>query len=1201
MRNGITLFGCLLCILITSACDYSGQTWSSTQPLKAGSNIVIPAGSRVLLDASPKVVYGSISISGTLVVANADVELSSEWIRVQNGGSLIVGTSDCPITKKVTITLNGLRGSTNEMGSDPVDGATFGTKGLIVATGGSVQMFGSINGPTWTRLSSTARNGTKTLQLEDSINWSVGDKVVIASTDFSEVLDFKAYQGKDDYKESIGQPFPDQNEVRTIAAVNGKQITLDAPLTFDHWGQGNEKAEVGLLTRRIVIKGDDRSASDNFGGHFLMRKGPITQVEPPQTLRTEISQISGVEFTQMGQQGILGRYPAHFHVMQDTTDVFFSSNSIHDTFQRAISVHESYNVKLENNVAFNVKGHMYFLEDGGEHNTLFHHNLGVKADPIGRETGRQLLPTDNRPAIFWITNPDNTWTDNAAVGGFHGYWFSMAEHPMAVGAKLWANSPWMWPRRLPLKKFDGNVAHSVRHTGLMIDDMQKADGTTEMGNYSPREGPYNDTLAGKPVTAVYNRFTAYKCRDSGVWGKGAGGRFTSLYLSDNSRAFMVNGNSLLENSIIVGETDNKGNRIFPYNNADRSYPDPWGNVNTILSGHSSYDFGGPQLLVNNKFVNFVSTDKRKAGALVSLAYGPYMNYPKNQLSQLTFDNANQVYIAYSNVDAQYGWNVIDIDGTTTGVKGGAWIQSNETHVRRQGCQLKSSWNAYVCPLFAEGYVQLATTLPGLPESSGLFRENSTDSRKVHVSFYPFGGKTDGPKGQSQGGGTLLLNNLIGGRGYSMKFTADDGTLGKSPKTLRLNMQSSSPGDFIIIGVPYPKGTTFQVKQQGYPYTVWTAAGSFADLSPTSYYYDSSTAHLYFLLINSVSGPSSYNSYHGYGVSDAGYYNPVDITANCGGCLVSPYVIPPVPQLPRGLYQEGYHANLLPTTTSNYTGTAFFYLTPDSFSGDVKLTYKIFHNVPGTTNKLSLNVGTTTITTKAIEFGNSAVQSVWKMSKSQWQSLVDGQLFVSLKDNNNKEILRGQIQCDNKCTRPPTGVTSNACKPSYGILPLYQDSNYVSPMQIQKWGDAKGDLNFTGDFLCGRSSMKISVTDGFFGGSWWANGNLFQIDPKYKYLEFYAKVVKGFGEYSFAVGAHNSSSALSTITTDRNKVDNYIIDEFQWTRVRISTGEMKVIGQTVKMLGFQNNVWPPRYTEFLIDEWRFAEEGGQRRSLRMQMN
>lgn len=33
----------------------------------------------------------------------------------------------------------------------------------------------------------------------------------------------------------------------------------------------------------------------------------------------------------------------------------------------------------------------------------------------------QVIPTDKSPSLFWITNPNNTFTNCAAVGGKFGY------------------------------------------------------------------------------------------------------------------------------------------------------------------------------------------------------------------------------------------------------------------------------------------------------------------------------------------------------------------------------------------------------------------------------------------------------------------------------------------------------------------------------------------------------------------------------------------------------------------------------------------------------------------------------------------------------------------------------------------------------------------------------------------------------------
>ena len=94
--------------------------------------------------------------------------------------------------------------------------------------------------------------------------------------------------------------FPDQNERRIITTVvSPNTFELSAPLNFTHWGVGDERAEVGLITRNIVFRGDSSSESDGFGGHIIFR-------------RVSSCRIEGAEFTFLGQMGVVGRYPIHF-------------------------------------------------------------------------------------------------------------------------------------------------------------------------------------------------------------------------------------------------------------------------------------------------------------------------------------------------------------------------------------------------------------------------------------------------------------------------------------------------------------------------------------------------------------------------------------------------------------------------------------------------------------------------------------------------------------------------------------------------------------------------------------------------------------------------------------------------------------------------------------------------------------------------
>ena len=83
------------------------------------------------------------------------------------------------------------------------------------------------------------------------------------------------------------------------------------------------RAEVGLLTRNIKIRGEVKDELDTYGGHVKAYEG------------FEIFRIEGAELTQMGQKGHKGRYPIHWHMAKevDPLKTYARSNSIHHVFQ----------------------------------------------------------------------------------------------------------------------------------------------------------------------------------------------------------------------------------------------------------------------------------------------------------------------------------------------------------------------------------------------------------------------------------------------------------------------------------------------------------------------------------------------------------------------------------------------------------------------------------------------------------------------------------------------------------------------------------------------------------------------------------------------------------------------------------------------------------------------------------------------------
>jgi hypothetical protein len=80
-----------------------------------------------------------------------------------------------------------------------------------------------------------------------------------------------------------------------------------------------------------------------------------------------------------------------------------------DSNQRCYVIHQTNQVIIEDNVALDVFGHCYFLEDGEEINNVFVDNLGagVKASSrlLSQFSGK--TETDDKPSVFWISNPKN--------------------------------------------------------------------------------------------------------------------------------------------------------------------------------------------------------------------------------------------------------------------------------------------------------------------------------------------------------------------------------------------------------------------------------------------------------------------------------------------------------------------------------------------------------------------------------------------------------------------------------------------------------------------------------------------------------------------------------------------------------------------------------------------------------------------------
>ena len=683
----------------------SGKRWSdaSTWPDKKvpakDAIVTIDRDMNVILDVSPPELHG-LTINGKLSFAdNKDLALSTEWIMVH--GELEIGTEAKPHTHLATITL------TDNVKDEDFGGLGGGDRSDrgIMLMGGTLNLHGTEKN-SWTKLAQTAEAGSSTIQVLNAGDWKKGETIVLASTDFD----------------------PHQAEERTIAAISGNTITLDKKLDYMHFGKitfdVDERGEVGMLSRNILIQASPDADQTLFGGHIMAMLGSKMYVD-------------GIELNRMGQNMHLARYPIHWHLIGDGgRGQYIKNSAIHNTYSRCVTVHGTNYLDVENNVTYNNIGHCFFLEDGIEHGNQFVHNLGIltKCHPDapcvatnlaaagekrpaggnGQNAKDVLLPSDNTAATFWITNPDNIYRDNVAAGSdSNGFWMSLPEHPTGKfeGTEISKNT---WPRRTPFKEFKGNVAHS-NYDSFMFDRNVGPDGHFSVTG-SSHTGLENPADANsKALVSVFEDLTSYKNRNGAIWGRGELHEFKNVKLADNAFGFThASGafgryafTSKVIDSLFVGETENVGN---PRTDAEKAYGRSLPKVDLPdypIHGYEYYDYRHD--VVNTTFVNFEDNAQRKAGAISVLFYASFGVSSNNAVDHVKFVNAKPVYfppmerkwandnggsVAYKTAairdhDGSFGGGpesyVLINDGPNDSIA-----------VDSGACEIKPTWNAAVC-------------------------------------------------------------------------------------------------------------------------------------------------------------------------------------------------------------------------------------------------------------------------------------------------------------------------------------------------------------------------------------------------------------------------------------------------------------------------------------------------------------------------
>lgn len=447
------------------------DTWEPARVPHEGDRVLVSRDTLVQYDVASPDVIRLVQVVGTLSFArDRDTELNVGLLKVQNSmhcsesgfacdfhdtnaagephaapdgprPALLIGTPEAPIPAEhtATIRLHYLEGMPHEDAP------------ALACCSARMEIHGSPLSQTWLKLGADVDAGERELTLSEPVTgWKVGDEVIVTATGRA--------GSSGTFRAGAGRQKTAQTEQRTIAAIDGAHLTLDAPLEHPHSGSGEFRGEVANLSRNVVIESAD---PDGVRGHTIFH-------------RFSRGGISYARFAHLGKENVLGRYSIHFHLVGDTMrGSSVQGVAIVDSHNRWITIHGTQYLVVRDCVGYQSVGHGFFLEDGTEVYNLLDHNLAVQACR-GKRLSDQVLPFDpNDGAGFWWANGRNTITRNVSCeNDEYGYRYDMQErsnfNPRLPILQPDGTEQVVDVRTIPIWRFEQNEAHSEGFYGMVV-------------------------------------------------------------------------------------------------------------------------------------------------------------------------------------------------------------------------------------------------------------------------------------------------------------------------------------------------------------------------------------------------------------------------------------------------------------------------------------------------------------------------------------------------------------------------------------------------------------------------------------------------------------------------------------------------------------------------------------------------------------
>ena len=276
----------------------------------------------------------------------------------------------------------------------------------------------------WTRLAAAAAAGDRTIVVEETAGWQIGDTITVVPSLPPDDRDFVTA-----YSEA------------EIVEIVDDVVTLDRPLDHDApevAGRDGElhRAEVLNLTRNVVIRTTRGDPS-----YVTVHPTGVAQ------------QLADVALVGLGPDDVTGRYPIHLHMVGDRArGSTFDRLLVLDSLNRAAVAHGSHGTTWTDVVAHRIQGDAFWwdrgIDENASHDTTWHRLVASQVTTDGdsrfRLAGFQLG-----------SGQRNSMTESVAVGVQGDKDSAGIGWPEGAGAR--GSGEW---------HFEGNVTHNNARHGV---------------------------------------------------------------------------------------------------------------------------------------------------------------------------------------------------------------------------------------------------------------------------------------------------------------------------------------------------------------------------------------------------------------------------------------------------------------------------------------------------------------------------------------------------------------------------------------------------------------------------------------------------------------------------------------------------------------------------------------------------------------